>query len=628
MAGAKRKLQDDDDPGQKDVTGINAGDTDGSASRISDCKSADGLVKKRFKTHEAQKYPNDGAVEHGQIAESKWLAPSSYADFLSPLSDELLVRILGHLTLADLFKLAPVSRRFHRLADDSQLWKAFYYEKYVLPRALRIPGFRGGSLTNTISAYTSCPGPKTYSEQRIFGVQETVPIVGEDCSKGPVTSIFARRPTVDSRVAVDAAANKRAGPKLNWKQQYKLRHNWTRGKCAVEELRLSTGTRRSDKLQASRPQRGEEVAETGDLDSEEAEDGCVDFRRMLVKVVEGIAVTADQKRGLRVWELKPRKLVATGIFKRRTRPTEGDRKTTGVVGVVGELGLDQETESPAPGVPEDKGDAVPTTPTSLAINLSHDNLDIATGLLDGGFDIWQHKLATDSLVRRYSHPASDGGSLTGIAYYHPYVLAATDDGLISLYVFGPASKPPCVKANFNEASTLMLSPPQLLTSLRSHTSRPPLALSIRRLPSVTIASIAYTFATRQGWSIATMPDNTLILHLCTSNDSTLAISPGIRLWGHTSGISDAEITARGKAVSVSVRGEEMRVWELEGRPAAERGLSVAIRPNLGHGKINEERSPDSYWDERRSWVGFDDEMVIVLKEARGGRESLMVYDFS
>jgi hypothetical protein len=31
---------------------------------------------------------------------------------------------------------------------------------------------------------------------------------------------------------------------------------------------------------------------------------------------------------------------------------------------------------------------------------------------------------------------------------------------------------------------------------------------------------------------------------------------------------------------------------------------------------------------RKQWVGFDDEVVIVLKESEGGTQALMVYDFT
>ncbi|CAK7568202.1 MAG: hypothetical protein SEPTF4163_006187 [Sporothrix epigloea] len=690
MAGAKRSFEDGDEFSQGDNATFNTGIADARSSRTSERVNTAGISRKRLKTHGIGQRQKGGSGR-GPIVESTLLAPLSGADYLSPLSDEILIRILSSLTLADLLKVAPVSRRFHLLADDSQLWKAIYYERFVLPRAMRMPGFRGSSLTS--STRTSTGGAASnkgfHSKEQMFCAQLKRSASGKNQPPWPTSSMFAEKQSIASRAANSGTETCQAGPKLDWKQQYKLRHNWTRGTCAVEELRLSTGGRRTNKWQASsHTSREEEEPVVGDLDGEEAEDRGSGFHRI---------------------EVEP----------------------------------DQENENSAPEEPESSGgaDVVSTTPASLAINLSGEKLDIATGLIDGGFDIWQHELGSKGLVRRYSHPASDSGSLTGIAYSHPYVLTATDDGLISLYAFEADLKSSSQKAKHsNELDALMLNPPQLLTSLRSHTSQPPLALSIRSLPCITIASIAYTFSTRQGWSLgiqdlhvkevscgdkaaangertlptvvatrlahtlpvagrrqaalspgaqrrasilrtdspsralpttpssdtlspissapspvrrrrdshedeladdgptslcythpyllATMPDNTLILHLCTSNDSALAISPGFRLWGHTSGISDAEITSRGKAVSVSTHGEEMRVWELEGRPAAERGWSVAIRPNPGGGNVNAEPTPDCYWDERRNWVGFDDEMVIVLKEARGGRESLMVYDFS
>lgn len=43
---------------------------------------------------------------------------------------------------------------------------------------------------------------------------------------------------------------------------------------------------------------------------------------------------------------------------------------------------------------------------------------------------------------------------------------------------------------------------------------------------------------------------------------------------------------------------------------------------------------DDLWDQdieveaRKQWVGFDDEVVIVLKESGKGTQALMVYDFT
>ena len=441
--------------------------------------------------------------------------------------------------------------------------------------------------------------------------------------------------------------------RVDWKRQYKLRHNWARGKCAVEEVSVRDAV------------------------------GDTAAQRTLVKVVEGFAVTADSASGLRAWDLRTRRPIA------QIDMTQG---------------IEEEVEPMCVAVDEQ--------------GLANDLMDVIVGFGDGGFGIWRLDLKTKDLSRRYRHGGSSNGELVSVAYSHPYALTATTAGLISLYTFDrPAPEQgdegtddtetaesesigsdSTLKAESPDAERSGLSPPYLLTSLKSHTTRPPLALSIRKLVASASASIAYTFGSRDGWSIgiqeinikpsstsgpevlssrlaytlpietgsltpepspsrsrpsgdspttgpttlcyshpyllATLPDNTLILHLCTSTSTSLSLSPGIRLWGHTSGISDAEITPRGKAVSVSTRGDEIRVWELEGRVG---GNSIEVRPRQhtddaeggsGNDKVPGLGLERPEWEDRRNWVGFDDEMVIVLKEARDGRESLMVYDFT
>lgn len=465
----------------------------------------------------------------------------------------------------------------------------------------------------------------------------------------------------------------------DWKKQYKLRHNWSKGKCAVDELQLGQELSLSETSPSS--------------------------HKMLVKVADGIAVTADVATGLRAWDLKTKQLVA-------------------------QIGL-EEVESKS-------------APSCITIDDQHIQshiLEIAVGFTDGSFGIWKLDMREKRIVRRYRHEKSSNGHLVGIAFSYPYLLTATKSVLISLYTFDRpqdtnrsattesdseteqgSHSSETVREDSEEERILsrskatvpgelrrggMLRAPYLLTSLKSHTSRAPLALSIRKTAGSIVASIAYTFSTLQGWSLgiqdlhlrpstsrskstpdvmttqlayslpvrgvpshipsppttpsrhrhtslssslqddvdgpinlcythpyllATLPDNTLILYLCTSSATSLSISPGIRLWGHTSGISDAEITARGKAVSVSCRGEEIRVWELEGRA---HGRSIEVRPTTKSTADDEEGDAEDItgtaaavqWDDRRNWVGFDDEMVIVLKESKG-RESLMVYDFT
>ncbi|KAI1146531.1 hypothetical protein F4825DRAFT_440473 [Nemania diffusa] len=586
-------------------------------------------------------------------------------DLISPLSDELLVRILSFLPLHDLLSLAPVSDRFYHLSGDSQIWKRLYYSRFVLPRALRLPGFRNGSARD---------GKLHYSSRRT---------IWADGRKGG---------WVDMR-----AADREDGESRNWKRQYKLRHNWAKGQCAVEELHLR---------------------------DESGAPGTGDSPKMLVKVLEGIAVTADATTGLRAWDLKTKQLLAqTGL---------GESETCAL-------------------------------PSCMALDgqlLRQKSLDVALGFADGSFGTWRLHIEQGRMVRTYRHEGSSHGEIIGVAFLYPYVLTATTSILISLYTFdfspprsnrldqsagseadgetekGPESetmrepdKDSCTERDLlkgqatipheragagKEGLDTELPAPYLLTSLKSHTSRAPLALSLRNTADSTVASIAYTFSTIRGWSLgiqelhirrnrsrfksrpeiittqlaytlpvhrtsqhmpspplsparqsrttvscaeeqtqcdqpggpislsythpyllATLPDNTLILHLCTSGSSSLSISPGIRLWGHTSGISDAEITARGKAVSVSCRGEEIRVWELEGRT---NGRSIEVRPTPKTAStstsddIASERGMledlNVQWDDRRNWVGFDDEMVIVLKESGERRESLLVYDFT
>ncbi|KAH6855377.1 hypothetical protein B0I37DRAFT_305051 [Chaetomium sp. MPI-CAGE-AT-0009] len=575
------------------------------------------------------------------------IPPPSGRDLLSPLSDELLVRILASLSLPHLLAVAPVSRRFYRLAADSQLWKALYYARFVLPRAMRIPGFRdGGSGGGGGGGAVGAGGGGRAGHKLHYSGRRTL--------------------WADGRREAGEGGEQVVLRPVDWKRQYKIRYNWARGKCAVEELKLG-------------PEAG-------------VEDGG--RSRMLVKVVEGVAVTADSDEGLRAWDLKSRSMIA--------KIEMGDRGS----------------------------DAAPSCIAVDESEFERGLLDVAVGFDDGSFGAWRLFTGEKRLERRYLHEKSSNGGLIAMAFSYPYLLTATDAVLISLYTFdGPSSsgvKQGSRPADASSDRVVKLSSPYLLTSLDSHTSRPPLALSIRRAGKATVASVAYTFSTRRGWSIglqdlhirqpvsdiesvpeitttriayttpvemgstsgsplsppatprrgpnrglgepsssaalnpakpetaevgpttlcythpyllATLPDNTLVLHMCTSNASSLSISEGIRLWGHTSGISDAEITARGKAVSVSTRGEEMRVWELEGRSAGVGSRSVEIRPwqSLGGGGApNTLATDDSLhlgdpardWDERRNWVGFDDEMVIVLKEGKGARESLLVYDFT
>lgn len=112
-----------------------------------------------------------------------------------------------------------------------------------------------------------------------------------------------------------------------------------------------------------------------------------------------------------------------------------------------------------------------------------------------------------------------------------------------------------------------------------------------------------------------------------SNAASLSIEPGQRLWGHTSSVSTAQVSGRGKAVSLSKRGSELRVWELEGGVSERRRLNASV-------KVEPQDSPQtgvrSQWgaEETGCLGGFDEEKVVVLREQDEGRRALVVYDFT
>lgn len=575
-------------------------------------------------------------------------------DRISSLSDELIIRILHHLPIRNLVASQLVSHRFYLLAGDSQIWKNLYYKRFVLPRALRIPGLKAASLMK--------------QEEALH---------------------FASRRSkwLDDNTLV----NRVDGKTTNWKKQYKLRHNWSIGACEVQEIHV-----------ADRPSVPE----------------------MMVRLAEGIVVTADKEEGLRAWGLRGRELIA-------------------------KCGLE--------------GGIVPTCLAVDEQDSGKGNLGIAVGFLGGGWGIWRLDVKRRTFEKDYQHPESSNGTLGAVAFAKPYVLTITEGQLLSLYSF--AAAPVVAELGISEADELDCpvqdeellkdttdanlpdstehSPtkntlqPRLLASLKSHTSWPPLSLSIRTTTQTIIASIAYSLPTYfsgytiglqelhlsrttglitssrlasalpQGFSsisttvlsspssgtsspvpnsspgnvssrpttlsyshpyiLATHPDNTLTLYLCTSTSTTLSITPGTKLWGHTSSVSSAEITPRGKAVSVSTRGNELRVWELEGgasfstpTPAtiaasttnelararkrsnrlAERSVQILASPSpvakdKQQREEDEERGEDNNIEEYREevetskrWVGFDDEMVIVLKESGRGTQALMIYDFT
>lgn len=440
------------------------------------------------------------------------------------------------------------------------------------------------------------------------------------------------------------------GKETNWKKQYRLRHNWSRGSCDVAEIPLSEAP---------------------------------PVPPILVHLHDGTIYTVDSIAGLRAWS------------------TKKDRS------LLANTSLEQDAEQTR---------SVPTSLAVDADERTSLTQRVAVGFEDGSFAVYSLDVSTMKFTRIYTHPASSNGMLSALSFASPYLLTMTGLQLLSLYRF-PNEPQGAYTQEILDPPRLLYSlkshtvwPPLSLSirpssqnivasiayalptyfsgwsvgiqemritaegklldsrlasadhpgfqSLSSSWSFPPSpgGASDPGTPvtSVPICSKPTSLSYSHPYLLSSHPDNTLTLYMVTSTTSSLNIGPGTRLWGHTSSVSGAHVGGRGKAVSVSSRGDELRVWELEGgmtssasrkrNPSGE--LSIRIKPEKRapattdlaplpkdgnhHGPglgLALERSLDEL-AMTKGWVGFDEEQVIILRERNEGSQALVVYDFT
>ena len=339
-------------------------------------------------------------------------------------------------------------------------------------------------------------------------------------------------------------------------------------------------------------------------------------------------------------------------------------------------------------------------PTCLAIDTSttqNDIVEIAVGSSNGTFSTHRLLRSEGRFLTSFTHPpptknsratsSEQVESISAIAYAGPYLLTMNSEPSLSLYRFDDDDS--------SRSQDVPRSPPILLSSLKSQTAYPPLSLSIRASSTSIIASIAYAMpAWKLKWSVGLQelrlaldglaldsrlasastkftarslmeatpisniqhirkptslsyshpylltshPDNTLTLYMVISTADELTIGPGSRLWGHTSSVSGAHVGDRGKAVSVSTAGNELRIWELEGGMQSQssrkqgRESSVQVQPDSS---ILDEISLLSRYHRQleettttQGWLAFDEEKVILLREKMHGPQALVMYDFT
>ncbi|KAF1364095.1 hypothetical protein EJ07DRAFT_100430 [Lizonia empirigonia] len=530
-------------------------------------------------------------------------------DRLSKLSDELLVRILSFLPVSSLLTSQRISNKYSRLAIDSELWKAAYYRTFVLPRASRIPGIKN-------------PG----AHDRLH---------------------------YSSRISrwLDDGALVKQGAKTKWKQQYRLRHNWSQGQCAVSEIVVS-----------ERPPEPP----------------------LLVMLSNSTIFAADSISGLRAWGVKGgRELLASTPLNVGATDTvqlpvsmaidlaDGEDKCERVV-----LGFEDGSFSIFALRREQKEFNTlfthPASSNGMLSALAMSSPYLLTMTEDHLLSLYAFADLNDHHISRLepprllyslrSHTAWPPVSLSlrttatsmtaAIAYSLPTYLSGWTVGVQELNLshrgelLGSRLATAADEHSFTLSAYRSSSSPTTRSS--SPSPRTPHELSSASIPSNSKpTSMSYSHP----YLLVAHPDNTLSLYLVKSTSSILSISSGNRLWGHTSSISGAHVGMRGKAVSVSRLGDELRVWDLEGGTA-----SLANRRRLRNGELSVRVQPCKVADEgkegkdeesernfglrlaleqrfddesvSRGWVGFDEQNVIVLREKREGSQALVVYDFT
>ncbi|KAJ5584111.1 uncharacterized protein N7459_003911 [Penicillium hispanicum] len=550
-----------------------------------------------------------GSQLHSPPAKRSRDAVTSPVDRLSLLSDELLLHILSFLPVSSLNICQRLSHRFHALSGDSELWKRQYYSQWVRPRARRLASTRRSTL----------PARTEYSPKVSTWLDH-----GHLAKEGKVT---------------------------NWKRQYRLRHNWSHGLCRVTEVEF-------------------------------AQQPCPP---VLVKLCCGIVYTADAAHGLRAWAAKDPTtcLAQTSFF---DLPPASTVRPTALA--VSELLEEQEVM-----VGFENGCfnryTLNVQTYQLSLRSSHSGVSdgaITTMALSSPYLLMvsQHKILSLYTLQTRPDTIIDGAEPREIASLQADNMVAPIT--LSLRVSPLDITATIVYSFFHigcgwclgiQELRLDKSGQQLGSRLAStvdsqYGARPSYGRSpsVQRrhsatndpmdgqqfaapaTPSIVHQQPPTSMSYSHPYLLTSHADNTLTMYLVVSNSTSLFVRGGQRLWGHTSSVSAVQVTNRGKAVSVSSRGEELRIWELEtaiaslgsqrplkeessiqvslGNKAREPSGQSLVRKHIRHGINTFEFDPSAPLElsYMHKCVGFDEERVLLLREKTVGTQLLECYDFT
>lgn len=509
------------------------------------------------------------------------------------------------MSLTSFFRL---SRRFYALAGDSELWKRQYYSRWVRPRARRLANVRRTTLPRWKFEYS--PRVSTW-----FGH-------GHLAEEGKVT---------------------------NWKRQYRLRHNWSKGICRVTAVEL--------------PQ--------------------PPLPPFLAKLCAGILFTVDSAYGLRAWIAKnPKSCVASAPFSGPNNTSTAaptaltaahypPRNTIQVtVGFQdGRFSIyDLDIKSSRLYLRSSHGGSTDGTITAMASSSpyllmvsQHKVLSLYEMPVEfQGTDIHDSpkgprllaSLKADSIVAPMSLSIRISASeiIASIVYSFFHLGCGWSLGIQELRLSRDGQQIGSRLATTVD-SQYGVRPLQTASRSRSNPRNDDELWRISAEPSILHQQPPTSMSYSHPYLLTSHADNTLTMYLVVSTSESLFVKSGKRLWGHTSSVSAVQVSDRGKAVSVSSFGDEIRIWELETvisssgtRKALQDENSIQISPEnkrcrkpqdldlisctLGYKAQFASGDTSHELGVMRGCVGFDDERVLLLREKEIGTQLLECYDFT
>ncbi|CDM35610.1 hypothetical protein DTO013E5_6501 [Penicillium roqueforti] len=518
-------------------------------------------------------------------------------DRLSRLSNELLLHILSFLPVSSLNVCQRLSHRFHVLGGDSEIWKRQYYSQWVRPRARRLANTRR----------TTLPSKTDYSPK--------------------VATWFDH-----GHLAQEG----------NWKRQYRLRHNWSKGLCRVTEVEFP------------RPP-------------------CPPT---LVKFCAGIVFTADSAHGLRAWTTRDSACCLARVP--LSTPSRSSPMTPTALAVSQiqdkieiSVGLENghfslfvlylqtsqlDLQSSHVGRSDAAITAIALSSPYLMVVSQHKDLTLYNlqpgshqpgATAESSEPLRVASLKADNMIApmTLSLRVSSFEIVATIVYSFFHIGCGWSQGIQELRL-GKDGQQLDSRLATTVDSQYGLRPLQSRKRRHSATesvdNQPPIDPGT---PSIIHQQPPTSMSYSHPYLLTSHADNTLTMYLVVSTLESLFVQGGRRLWGHTSSVSAVQVTNRGKAVSVSSRGDEIRIWELEMAISSlgsrkffeENGVQLNAgnkdgepepEPEPGLGPIYHSLgSVDLETQEVTVPIGFDDERVLLLRE-RTGTQLLECYDFT